>query len=343
MRTMLFNLTIVGLLSAAPVLAQQNPEPPAATQPEPAHRARQNRQSPPLSGPKVEVTEAPGAAMSFGGEAGQVARVNKSNLRQYATILKAMELSEAQRRQAEAIIREYGEAVRAYQEEHAAELRQLREVMIRESRGTNPRAAGAAVSDQAPPRRPGATDARPARPTDRATDRPATRTAPPTDARPDAPADAPRRPLAGQRPGAGQADWPVQSKEAREAMERLMEIRKATPPQEPYMKRLYELLTGEQKAEFDRRIEELYQAQMEQQMQRRLAAAGVNPEAMQQMDGMQRGEDGRPIVDESQFTPQMRERLRRMRLERRKMLENRERQNPTPPSPDDIEFEKPHR
>lgn len=356
MRHSILLLATTSLLTAGTLVVAQNPAAPPAP--------------PPLGGPKVHQTDAPGAYMSFGGEG--VARMFRSNLRQYAGILKDMTLSEDQRVQVEAIMREYAETVRAYQEEHAPEMRRLRQIAVRANRDADPRASASdrapnrrdaeapappdrrrdGVTDRATDRRPDratdrstdrATDRRPMRETDRAddrpSDRPVARPAPPADARPDA-----ARPGAEvDRPAPGDGAWEMQSKEVREAMERFEAIRRAAPPQEPYMKRLYEVLTPEQQAEFDRRMEVLREAQAEQQMRRRLAAAGVDPEAMQGMEGMQRGEDGRPMLDESELTPQMRQRLRRLREERRRLLENRERTNPAPPTPDEIEFEEPDR
>lgn len=109
------------------------------------------------------------------------------------------------------------------------------------------------------------------------------------------------------------------------------------------MKRLYALLSADQQADFETRLEAVRQVQMEQQLKRRLEAAGVDPQAMPGMEGVKIGEDGRPVIDESQLTPQLRQRLRQMHEQRRRMLENRQQRNPAPPAPDDIEFEKPKR
>jgi len=109
------------------------------------------------------------------------------------------------------------------------------------------------------------------------------------------------------------------------------------------MKRLYTLLTADQQSDFDNRMDAMRDAQMEQQMKRRLAAAGVEEQTRNEMEGMQMGPDGRPMIDESEMTPQQRQRLRQMREQRRRMLENRQQNNPTPPTPDDIEFDEPSR
>lgn len=324
-------LTLCGLLAAAPTFALDAAVPPSeASVPAPVAEV----QPQPLAGPRVHISEAPGAAMSFGADR-PIERAFKANLRQYASILEAMELSEEQRRQAEAIVQEYQQATQAYLEEHAAEFRRLRSIIAEESRSADPRASAApGRSSDRPSDR--VTDRRPAPATDRATDRPA--------ARGDAPQpDAPQRPATNAARGS-RTDWPVPTAKAREAMEQMAALRQGAPPQEPYMKRLYDLLSAQQQLEFDRCLEEIRATQQEQQLRRRLAAAGVAPEAMDQMmDGMQLDESGRPMIDESQLEPQMRERLRRARAERRRILERRQRANPTPPSPDEIEFEQPQR
>lgn len=109
------------------------------------------------------------------------------------------------------------------------------------------------------------------------------------------------------------------------------------------MKRLYALLTEDQQSDFEKRLAAMREVQMEQQLKRRLAASGVEEQKNNGTDGMQIGPDGRPVIDESEFTPQMRQRLRQMREQRRRMLENRQQSNPTPPTPDDIEFDEPNR
>lgn len=109
------------------------------------------------------------------------------------------------------------------------------------------------------------------------------------------------------------------------------------------MLRLYDLLSEEQKAEFEQRLTGHLREQAEMRMQRRLAAAGRESppegEAGEMMQGMVRAEEGRIEIDESQLTPPMRERLRRLREERRRLLESRDRANPRPPSHEEIEFE----
>jgi len=262
----------------------------------------------------VHVTEAPGAYMSFGGEASN-ARMARSNLRQYGAILKEMALSDDQRHEAESILREYLDAMRAVQQEHRVELRRAREQAGLGDAPTDVRRQpGAVGADQGPRRRP-------------ATDQ--------------IPPDAPRPPAAPVRPGADVPQTADAMKTAADARARLEALRQAAPPQEPYMKRLYALLSADQQADFDARMAAMRQAQSEQQLKRRLEAAGIDPQAMQEMEGMKIGPDGGPAIDESQFTPQMRQRLRQMHEQRRRALENRRQGNPAPPTPDDIEFEMP--
>ena len=104
------------------------------------------------------------------------------------------------------------------------------------------------------------------------------------------------------------------------------------------MKRIYALLNADQQADFDQRIEAIRDQQMEQQLRRRLAAAGVDPNSM---PAIKIGPDGRPQFDESQLSPEQRQRLQRLREQRRRMIERMQEANPTPPSPDDIKFDKP--
>ncbi|MCC6907268.1 MAG: hypothetical protein IT430_04940 [Phycisphaerales bacterium] len=329
---MLCRITLVmtcGLLFAAPGFARDSATPPSA---DPA--AARELQPPPLAGPRVHLSDAPGAAMSFGADR-PVERAFKANLRQYISILKDMDLSDEQRRQAEAIAAQYQQDTQQYLEEHAAEFRRLRSIIAQENRSAGPLAsaapgrAGDAVTDRV-------TDRRPAQVTDRPTDRPAAPGEAPR-------SDAPQRPATDAARG-DRAGWPVPTAKAREAMEQMAALRQGAPPQEPYMKRLYDLLTAQQQVEFDRRLEETRAAQQEQQLRRRLAAAGIAPEAMDRMmDGMQLDDAGRPMLDESQLTPQMRERLRRARAERQRLFQSRQRANPAPPSPDEIEFEQPQR
>ena len=119
MRRSIFARTIVGFLSAAPLFAFQNPPPPPIDAPPAAQPA------PPLGGPAVNVAEAPGAYMAFGGDA-RTARMARSNLRQYAAIFEELALSDDQRRQARAIMREYLDEMRAFQQEHRAEMQRWR-------------------------------------------------------------------------------------------------------------------------------------------------------------------------------------------------------------------------
>lgn len=354
MRRNLYALTSLMLLTASAGLAVQPLTHNDARPSVPGAQPRDAREGEaPLRGPAVRLTEAPGVYMSFGGESG--GRMFRANLRLYSIILRQMDLTDEQRAQAEAIGAEYAAAMRAHQEQFGGEQRRLQQRLERIRGADGQRREDAQAMDR-PARRAAPQQAdqpgdRP--PADRRGDAPQRR----PDARPDAPPDSPprdadappRRPLAGNRPGAespeGQSPPPPERMDAAtETAERLAAIRRAIPPQEPYMMRLFDLLTDGQKQEFERRLLEQVRAQAQEQMQRRLAAAGREAPAMDDgagmmMEGMVRTGDGGFTIDESQLTPQMRERLRRLRQERQRMLENRGRDNPVPPPADDIEFE----
>jgi len=335
MRHALLSVTLAASLMAAPALAIQN-ETPSRPQTRDAARA-ERRPEAPLSGPRVRLTEAPGVYMSFGGEGGP--RMFRANLRVYANVLRQMELTEDQRRQADLIGAEYAQALREHENLHGPEQRRLQQRLSRLQGAPDRPARDAAESDRAPRRRE-AVENQPSderEPEVRSNERP---NVPPRDT-----GVPPRRPRAEAREQANPPESGESMGGVPEIMARLAEIRRAIPPQEPYLLRLHDLLTPEQKQEFERRLIEQVRAQGEAQMQRRLAAAGGDapaaeePGGMRMMEGMIRTEDGGVVIDESQFTPEMRERLRRMRQERRRMLENRDQINPQPPSPEEIEFE----
>lgn len=330
MRRTLITVVLTGLVGT-PALAAAGAPPSAADR-----RTAAPPEAAPLSGPRVRLTEAPGVYMSFGGEGGP--RMVRANLRLYAGILRQMDLTEEQRWQADLIGAEYAQAMREFQETRGPEQRRLQQRLARLQGATRPE-----QSDAAPTVRP----RRDAVENDQSNERAAPRRTndqPPPGARDAGPpprrgrdADSPARPA----PMPSEAEAAMGSAEA--IMARLAEIRRAVPPQEPYMLRLHDLLSEEQKAEFEQRLAQHFREQAEIQMQRRLAAAGRESppegEAGEMMPGMVRAEEGRIEIDESQLTPPMRERLRRLREERRRLLEDRDRANPRPPSHEEIEFE----
>ncbi len=325
-------LTFALLALAALALPAASSPPPNAEDGSVSSQA----QGAPLRGPRVRLTDAPGVYMSFGG--GGEPRMVRANLRLYAGILRQMDLTPEQRREADLIGADYAQALREFQQTRGVEQRRLQQRLARLQGAVRPAPTDSAPTDL--PRRDavqnGESNRRDAEVRSNEEPRPGARDAGPP----------PRRVRAEASP-APEAPLPPESEaamgSAEAIMARLAEIRRAVPPQEPYMMRLHDLLTEEQKAEFEQRLTAHLREQAEMRLQQRLAAAGRDAppqgEAGEMMQGMVRAEEGRIEIDESQLTPPMRERLRRLREERRRLLENRDRVNPEPPSHEEIEFE----
>ncbi len=257
-------------LAAAGATAIADEEPKPATD-EPAEVLR---------GPEVEDRDVPGSDSTFGDPEMKPMRDKERPLphRAFMAALRGLggedappelRATEAQRDEVREIEREFLDARRAYMQKHRDEIRELMAQLRPEGAGP-PARRGAAPDD---PERGEPMEE--TRPREGRRGRPAR-------------ADAPRGPREGGRPRINPEDL---TEEQRVAFDRLREIRGAGPQASAYHARIWEVLTPEQRAFVEGRIEEIRERGAEQWQRGR---AGDRPARDRSRDGRRPSRDRQP-------------------------------------------------